>query len=126
MRQRRLDGTSFEPRKLLENAHAVPTGGSPTIMTPVLAEGRGRVHVADCRNSDARGGAVLGCILLSTLTKRNNIIGASTFTPEPILPASVAYFRCSTAVFDIDFVKLGPNDFFIIDNMKITIPFGNV
>jgi len=29
-RQRRFDGTNFKPRKLLENAHAVPTGGSST------------------------------------------------------------------------------------------------
>ncbi|HLO17335.1 MAG TPA: hypothetical protein VK206_21055, partial [Anaerolineales bacterium] len=29
-RSRHLDGTSFEPRKLPENAHAVPTGSSPT------------------------------------------------------------------------------------------------
>jgi len=27
-RQRRSDGTSFEPKKLLENAHAVPTGST--------------------------------------------------------------------------------------------------
>jgi hypothetical protein len=26
--------------------HAVPSGGSPTIMTPVLAEGRGRMHIS--------------------------------------------------------------------------------
>jgi hypothetical protein len=39
-----------------------------TIMTPVLAEGMGRVrsagyfplHIADCRNRDVRSGAVLG------------------------------------------------------------------
>jgi hypothetical protein len=33
----RGNGTSFKPRKP-KNAHTVPTGGSPTIMTLVLAE----------------------------------------------------------------------------------------
>ena len=39
--QRRFDGTNFKPSNLPENAHAVPTGGSPTTMAPVLARGSG-------------------------------------------------------------------------------------
>jgi hypothetical protein len=34
MRERQLDGTNLKLHKLFENAHAVPTGGSPT--TPAL------------------------------------------------------------------------------------------
>jgi hypothetical protein len=33
-RQSHFDGTNFKPRKVPENAHAVPTGGSPTTMAP--------------------------------------------------------------------------------------------
>ena len=46
-RQRHFDGTNLKPRELPENA---PT---PTR----------RMHVADCRNRDARCGAVLGGVL---------------------------------------------------------------
>jgi len=37
----------LKPRKLPENAHAVPTDGSPTTPAPLLSEGRDRVHYAD-------------------------------------------------------------------------------
>jgi hypothetical protein len=36
-RQRHFAGTSFEPRKVLENAHAVLTDGSPTTPAPALS-----------------------------------------------------------------------------------------
>ncbi len=45
MRQRRFDGTGFEPKKLLENAQ------TPTTIAPALFAG-GRVH------------AVLGCFII--------------------------------------------------------------
>jgi len=42
-RQRRFGGTNIKPRKPPENAHAVPTGCSPTTMALALFAGD-RVH----------------------------------------------------------------------------------
>jgi hypothetical protein len=42
-RQRLFDGINFQPEKLPENAHAFPTGCSPTITTPAFFAGD-RVH----------------------------------------------------------------------------------
>jgi hypothetical protein len=55
MGQRHFSGTSPEPRKLLENAQ------SPTIITPVFAEGRGRAGSAEgTLRSVPRRGALFG------------------------------------------------------------------
>jgi hypothetical protein len=40
-RPRHFDATNLKPRKVLENAHAVPTDGSPTTCPGVLCRGLG-------------------------------------------------------------------------------------
>jgi hypothetical protein len=67
-----------------ENAHAVPTGGSPTSLSPVIAEGMGRVHYPG-----VLPGRFVGRHVARYLTNENSLV-------QTILDlSSLTFTRCN-------------------------------
>ncbi len=56
----------------------------------------------------------------------NHVIGFSPFSPELKASASIIDLGRRTAILDIDFVKLGTDDFFIIHDVVLPTFFGDV
>src|SRR5687767_13478307 len=56
----------------------------------------------------------------------NHVIGFAAFSPELIVSASIIDLGRRAAIFDIDFVKLGTDDFFIIHDVIFPALFGDI